>query len=235
MPPKARSLPAAAQSKRPSADSTTPRHTVPHHIADPLPSSAIHVPDASPTPQPKRKRTRSSRYAFLETLDADDAPTTALAAARAAASTAAIAAAAVSAAPTAAPAASAVPVIRTVRVTSTAPAAQAAPSPPILPPTAPVANSADGTTSARGVSGIQILCGLLTLPISQTIKNITIFGQKGPFPDILAPPTPAPRNRTAFLDALAVTAPATSLPVSEEVAEISVCILRVFCVFVRLR
>ena len=126
MPPKARSLPAAAQSKRPSADSTTPRHTVPHHIADPLPSSAIHVPDASPTPQPKRKRTRSSRYAFLETLDADDAPTTAPAAARAAASTAAI-------------------------------------------------------------------------------------------------------------DALAVTAPATSLPVSEEVAEISVCILRVFCVFVRLR
>jgi hypothetical protein len=74
----------------------------------------------------------------------------------------------------------------------------------------------------------------LTLTLSQTLKNVIIFGHEGLPPIVHALPTPPPhRSCVAFLDQILVNAlPEESNPQnppeSEEDAVQSVCILLIF-------
>jgi hypothetical protein len=84
----------------------------------------------------------------------------------------------------------------------------AVPSVPVAAP-APAVHSAGAPASSQEVSYMQLLSLFLTLTLLQTLKNVVIFGHKGPVPIIYAPPTP-PRRRShvAFLDIVPRNPPA---------------------------
>jgi len=119
----------------------------------------------------------------------------------------------------------------TPAVPATAPAAAPATVPAELvapvAPAVPIAHSAAGPSAPRGVSCIYISLIVLALTLSQTMKNVIMFGHDGPPPVIPAPPTPPPRrSRVAFLENARSDAPHP--PATEEVTKQSVCIPSVF-------